>query len=117
MYTVGFYSIDPESTYYVDDISWEQLDIVSDIFEEEEISFSTYPNPARDELFVELPAQAGDYVFSLVDITGASVFSQELSESGLTRIGLQRFASGIYMARLQGAQTGQSKVKRIVIAH
>lgn len=84
-----------------------------------EINFSLYPNPAKDEVNVvfDMPSK-GIVELQLVDIMGKTVLSKEVSQSfggtQLVKLSTENLRNGTYMLRLQSE--GQSFVQKLMIA-
>lgn len=76
-----------------------------------------YPNPATDNLFVKLTAEAQDVNATVVDLTGKVVLTEVFNHNG----GMQQYtlpvstlSSGIYFLNLQGKDSGKATYKFIV---
>ena len=76
-----------------------------------------YPNPATDNLFVKLTAEAQDVNATVVDLTGKVVLTELFNHNG----GMQQYtlpvstlSSGIYFLNLQGKDSGKATYKFIV---
>ena len=71
-----------------------------------------YPNPAKDEITIEIPALAlNEANFSLTDISGAVVKAERISSGNKSRIDISGIPSGIYIITLQaGGEFTQAKL-------
>ncbi len=84
-----------------------------------EINFSLYPNPAKDEVNVvfDMPSK-GVVELQLVDLMGKIVLSKEVGQSfggtQLVKLSTENLRNGTYMLRLQS--DGQSFVQKLMIA-
>ena len=63
-----------------------------------------YPNPARHNLYLGLPASiAGNFTYRIVDMSGRNIQSGEISlRAGSASISLDHFNAGTYMIILEG---------------
>lgn len=67
----------------------------------EDAALSGYPNPATDQLSVELEDALIGNSYSVVDFTGRVVFTGQIS-ANRTLLDLQTFAKGVYLLRVDG---------------
>jgi hypothetical protein len=67
-----------------------------------DFSFSIYPNPVQDELWVKLPGTPGQTSARIVDARGVTVYEARWSAAGsaLIKIPMQGMPSGFYMLHL-----------------
>jgi hypothetical protein len=66
-------------------------------------TLSVYPNPAREMLFIDLPAAEGAAGLELISITGQLVHSEHIALSGsqeVTGLNLSNIRAGMYIIRL-----------------
>jgi hypothetical protein len=85
---------------YVDDImlanSQISIDNVSDV------NLSIYPNPATDQLFVDLTGtQMNNGTLSILDQNGRVVQSDVIQQAGILTLNVQNLASGIYVLAIR----------------
>jgi hypothetical protein len=66
------------------------------------ISFSLYPNPAKDELQVRFGGQASDYRIVILNQLGQVVYDKMTGGEQKMIINTSEFASGIYALRVYG---------------
>jgi hypothetical protein len=78
------------------------------------IDFGLYPNPAKDQLFVDIPQDADVRVIRVFNIVGSEVSAYPANVSGLHSLDLSDFNSGLYIITLvDGA--GNISSKKLVI--
>lgn len=78
---------------------------------------SIYPNPATDNLFVELTAEEQYVAATVVDLTGKVVYTEQFNHAGgehLYTLPVSSLANGIYFLNLQGKNGGKVTYKFIV---
>lgn len=85
---------------------------VDTAFAEAGWDFILYPNPARDELFVQLPDDQPRRIV-LHDLTGRQIRSWESAKGPVLRIPVEQLARGPYALRVSGGST--SKTKKFII--
>ena len=76
-----------------------------------------FPNPATDNLFVKLTADAQDVVATVVDLTGKVVYADKFNHAGGEQqytLPVNTLANGIYFLNLQGNDGGKVTYKFIV---
>lgn len=76
---------------------------------ETRVSFSAYPNPASDQLMLELDGRLESQQFEIINSTGQVVITGILKEK--KRLNLKCLEPGIYTIRIQDG----SKIQRIII--
>ena len=64
--------------------------------------FRLYPNPVRDELFIELPDDTLNTSFEVYDILGKLILESTLSENE-NRIDTSFWSQGLYLLKLNGS--------------
>lgn len=84
---------------------------VSNWSPELEEALSIFPNPATDEISVELEALQGDAVISIFDLNGQEVYRNAISNEGkvIERISVSEFAAGIYSLQITSDEGVASK--------
>ena len=78
---------------------------------------SIFPNPATDNLFVKLTAEAQDVYATVLDLTGKVVFTDMFNHGGGEQqytLPVNTLANGIYFLNLQGKDGGKVTYKFIV---
>lgn len=74
----------------------------------ESVEFNVFPNPTQNQLTVELTNSSSDYQLDIIDLSGRSVYSTTLKESG--NINVSELARGTYFVRLNSTtETGISR--------
>ncbi|MDZ7742320.1 MAG: T9SS type A sorting domain-containing protein [Bacteroidota bacterium] len=70
---------------------------------------SIYPNPARDELFIEFDRKLNEsYTVRIMDLTGKSVaVYNETASNGLIRINISELKKGLYSIELSNQESGK----------
>jgi extracellular elastinolytic metalloproteinase len=69
---------------------------------ENNLTYRVYPNPATNEVFVELPNYNRALDVRLIDIHGRLVYQDQWSNGTLNRIPLGNIQSGIYILQATG---------------
>ncbi len=77
------------------------------------VAMQVYPNPASEQLIIEIPATANHFQLSLLSPQGQLVRHQLLS-TGVVKIPLTGVAAGIYMVKISDGKT-QILHERIVV--
>lgn len=78
-----------------------------------ESAVKIYPNPTRDELFIELlTSNNAQTKVTIFDLTGRIIHTEK-SNSEVLRINTPQFARGIYFVRVE--QEGRFLTKKIVV--
>jgi hypothetical protein len=67
---------------------------------------SLWPNPATDQVFVQLRVPAADAWLELVDMTGRVLQQQRVPHGGTITLDLADLAPGMYGVQLQGSASG-----------
>ena len=78
----------------------------------EDFGFSVFPNPATNEIFVELNKLSSQTILSLKNVLGQNLFFEIISATR-TKIDLSLLAAGVYMLELK--QGDKKLVKEIVV--
>jgi serine protease AprX len=76
-------------------------------------SYSVFPNPVQDELFVYNKHKSGPLALSIYDVQGRNLYRGQLNqnrEAAPARIDLSRFGRGMYFIRIEDA-TGAEVIK------
>lgn len=81
--------------------------------EELSASYTVYPNPVQDVLFIDYNASA-QAEFVLYDMLGNKVYNEVLTSSA--RINLSSFEAGIYFYTF-GVQGKETEVQKLIITH
>lgn len=69
------------------------------ISENDVSSFSVYPNPVRDQIFIHTENNPGKYNVCIIDINGKVVYSQQISGNSNT-VNLDNLNNGVYNLRI-----------------
>ena len=78
------------------------------IAQKEIVEFNVFPNPTQNQLTIELTNSSIDYQLDIIDLTGRSVYSTTLKQSG--NIDVSALARGAYFVRLNSAtETGVTR--------
>ncbi|NVO04037.1 MAG: T9SS type A sorting domain-containing protein [Bacteroidetes bacterium] len=88
---------------------------VNDISNPDKSTISVYPNPATDQITIELPnSETGKIELSIVNLMGQMIYKQETFDNSKI-IDISQFAEGIYLIQ---AKTEDKKTynKKIIIA-
>ena len=125
IYGLGTMHINPAGTsgtchyrYYITTAAGVPVDSVdvkltstAGIKENESVTFSVYPNPAREYLTVASTA-TGEMSVSITDVLGKEVFEDRFS--GSKKIDLDNFATGVFMVSITNNE-GFIETRRIVV--
>jgi hypothetical protein len=76
------------------------------------LSYKLYPNPATDEVTLELNALYPHTTVTLTDVLGHTVFTEELTQA-ISTLHLQQLDRGIYFIRI--ASDGSNRVNQKII--
>jgi hypothetical protein len=68
--------------------------------------FAIYPNPANEQVFVDLTGISGEVMLELVSADGKICISRHLASGDLEVISLTSLAPGIYSLRIGNAAIG-----------
>ena len=103
--TAGYtFTIDDKSEFLV--MRFDN-DIVS-TSHKELIEFNVFPNPAQNQLTIELANGSNEYQLEIIDLAGRSVYSTTLKQSG--NINVSELAQGTYFVRLNSdTETGVTR--------
>ena len=104
---VDFFSAEPETTYYVDDVVFAQGVLGVDDFSKE--VFSVYPNPVKDVLNIQSKANVESVV--IYDILGKVVLSTR-PDAVSPAIDMSGLTSGAYMVNV--TIDGTSKTVKVI---
>ncbi len=77
----------------------------------EKETWTIYPNPAQDELFVS--GISGSAELSLYSLSGQLISSYSLNKGGVQSIDVRNVPQGMYLVRIDGAQ--QQLTKKIIL--
>lgn len=83
---------------------------VSDV---ETPSFSIYPNPSSDQLYIETNQEMGDYMMTVFDMQGKQQLTTPKEMLGANPLDIQNWASGVYFVRLEN-QKGVMTIQRFI---
>ncbi|MFC4635347.1 T9SS type A sorting domain-containing protein [Dokdonia ponticola] len=78
-------------------------------------SFSIYPNPAQDQLFIDTHKISEAYTITIFDVQGKQLVQTSEKSFEVTPIQIQNWASGVYFVRLEsqnGVMTTQRFIKK-----
>ena len=100
------YNYDPQAQQIVGDITWLKAQPTSSIKEEEASTFSVYPNPVSNNLFIEIKESGARYV--ILDVSGKEVMSGKVTGNQIDTSALKR---GAYLIKItsKGNQVGTKK--------
>lgn len=76
-------------------------------------SFSIYPNPVQDQLYINTNQDAGNYTITVFDIHGRSYITTSKEKLGSNALQIQEWASGVYFIRIED-QNGVMTTKRFI---
>lgn len=83
--------------------------------EEETIQLaSMFPNPAGNELNIQLNPDYNNYTVQVMDISGRTVLSNQFNNTGFHTINTSDLSEGVYLLRLTEIKTGKTLVRRFV---
>lgn len=82
------------------------------IEESQELPVKVYPNPAKDEVVIELPTASDGASVALVDLQGRVIMEQRLN-TNRTVLGLTGLSDGVYLLEVSNAQQN-AQIKLIV---
>ncbi len=77
-------------------------------------SVNIYPNPANEQLYIDLGEIKGEKV-SLIDITGKTIYSSAIVGKQKVNIPLQDYDNGIYFVNIES--NNQSITYKVVVLH
>nr|WP_321235200.1 T9SS type A sorting domain-containing protein [uncultured Psychroserpens sp.] len=84
------------------------------ISELDEIVFNVFPNPAKEQITIELGAvNYGILTFNIVDIQGKLIIEQSINQSNTTDIDISDLQSGLYFVKLNAGN--EILVKKLII--
>ncbi|HTF04382.1 MAG TPA: T9SS type A sorting domain-containing protein, partial [Bacteroidia bacterium] len=96
--------------------SWPGCGAVYDDVEEPENNsavFNLYPNPASEQITLELPPLEEDARIVITDVTGRVIYSEKAGNNRTTNINVVSFAAGVYFVTLlNGDHSGTQKFIR-----
>ena len=78
-------------------------------------SFTIYPNPSSDQLYIEAQQETGDYTITVFDMQGKQQLATSKEVLGSNPLDIQNWASGVYFVRFEsqnGAITTQQFIKK-----
>lgn len=78
-----------------------QVDNCASLTENSEVQLTLYPNPAKDELFIQLPENDSFRDMKITDLSGRTV--KQFNEL-MTKIDISEFISGSYILLISGDQ-------------
>ena len=83
------------------------------ISEANRLDFEMYPNPAKENLIIQLPSGANKAIVSFYDYVGRLALTKNISDSN-SRINVSELSSGIYILKvIAGTKIGSQKfIKR-----
>ncbi len=91
-----------ESDTVVNDVNFvinEAGGNITDVAQTEDIPVKLYPNPARENLFVQVNEQDRGALLRIYDLTGHLLLSEQL-QNRTTRIDISRLQKGFYLLRI-----------------
>ena len=77
-----------------------------------QLEVEIYPNPARDDVFINFPNQQ-DAFLMIYDMTGRQIYSQLLLNQKSNRIQVSSLDKGTYFFYIESKQ--QNVIKKVVI--
>lgn len=77
-----------------------------------ENNIAIYPNPAKDNIAIQLPSE-GEYQVSIYDALGKQVFSQQLK--GKPLLPITQYEAGVYFVKIQNASGDKMYHNRLLI--
>jgi N-acetylneuraminic acid mutarotase len=106
-YSYRVYSINPETRR-----SNEVFLLITGAEQSYASGFSIYPNPASDEIEVQVPEPGMNYQCTMLNNNGKTLFSTVVRNS--SRINISAYPAGIYFITLQPENAVYSKVIKVV---
>ena len=79
----------------------------------EQLRFTTYPNPAVDEVTIQLPSGSGNYTLEIRSATGQLVAPVQQFTTPAARISVGDLPNGIYMLKISN-DAGVSRTTRLL---
>lgn len=76
-------------------------------------SFSIYPNPAQEHLYINADQYIGEYTIAIFDIQGRQLLSTSKDILGIRPIAIQDWRAGIYLVKIEDA-SGTITTKRFI---
>ncbi len=75
-----------------------------------------YPNPAKDEIIIELPASKSDWQLKISGITGTSSIQKELNANiAKHTINVKELPDGLFLYEIRNAEGTQANGKIVII--
>jgi len=76
-------------------------------------SFTIYPNPSSDQLYIEAQQETGDYTITVFDVQGKQQLTTSKEVLGSNPLDIQNWASGVYFVRFE-SQNGVITTQRFI---
>ncbi|MDG1803522.1 T9SS type A sorting domain-containing protein [Flavicella sp.] len=110
-FTIGFRNADTSNgSVAFDNLMWATYSGVASTKSQEKISFSAYPNPVRNTLFIKTQQNTTIDTVQLIDLTGKIIYES----AAVSSIDIQSIKSGLYILFLT-TKNGISSSTKIVI--
>ena len=78
----------------------------------EAVEFNVYPNPAENNLTLQILDESNDNYLELIDLNGVVVYQAEITNS-ITNIELNNYAKGVYFIRV--VNDNGAAIKKVII--
>lgn len=65
-------------------------------------TFTLYPNPASNQLYISLPNLTEESILTITDLTGKLLLQKTLNPNGTTVVNTSQLAPGLYFASVNG---------------
>lgn len=83
------------------------------IISSENSNLRVYPNPAGNQLFIDMPTDV-TFEISFLDVTGKNMVSL-VNQSGMVQINTSEFQKGIYLLLIKNTENGNVTSRKIMI--
>lgn len=81
----------------------------------EQIYFSLYPNPSKDKVFIDVPANQWNVTYTILDVVGKTVLEGQISKTDATAlIDASELGAGLYTV-VPRTENGKSNSKRLLV--
>jgi len=93
----------------------QPLLLVTEITELKYLSAFIYPNPVRDNLFIDLPYQKGNVTITIFDLQGKLLHSEiNSSLNKLIKIPFYEFSKGMYLLTISDNESKEKNSYKII---
>ncbi|MCF8230532.1 MAG: T9SS type A sorting domain-containing protein [Bacteroidales bacterium] len=89
--------------------------LVTAIESDKPVQYLIYPNPTKNEFFIEFGDEEGSFIIELYDSRGTKLYSEELNGSHLReRIETIGFQSNVFLLKITNADSQKTNCNKIV---